>query len=98
LLVVMGPMIGPKMHPAYGAEQVREGEVLQEMGLELEDFVRVKRLAPGARRPYVTWPRDMRWSLEEGEEGEASLRLRFFLSSGSYATILMREISKGRGC
>jgi len=94
-LVVMGPMVGPKMRAAGGAEARREREVLEGMGLEPGDFERVSKLAPGARRPYVTWPVGLEWSIEENEEEGASLRLRFFLSSGSYATILVREVSKG---
>ena len=59
-------------------------------GLTLEDFRRVRALAPGGRRPLRVRPAE--WDVSEQPGG--NLTLGFFLPAGAYATVLLREVTK----
>jgi tRNA pseudouridine13 synthase len=84
-----GPMFGAKTFPAAGFAAERERAVLMEHGLSPEGFARRERLFPGTRRHAIVYPSDLSASWEP--EG---LKLRFFLPAGSYATVLVREVTK----
>ncbi|MCZ7645773.1 MAG: tRNA pseudouridine(13) synthase TruD [Planctomycetota bacterium] len=84
-----GPIFGPKMTFPAGRTEDLERDVLSASGIALEDFGRKEAgRQPGARRPLrvplLEAPR-----LAEDPEG---VRLAFALPSGSYATVLLREI------
>jgi tRNA pseudouridine13 synthase len=85
-----GPLYGFKLTPAQGAPGEMERQVLAEEGLALEDFrLRGLRLK-GARRP-------LRFPLLEAavEEDEEGLVVSFSLPPGCYATVVLREVTKG---
>jgi tRNA pseudouridine13 synthase len=88
-LVLAGPMFGPKMVQAGGQMGALEDEVLAARGLTLADFEKFPKLCSGTRRPLLVWPENVEVSALEDEH---ALRVRFFLPSGSYATIVLREL------
>jgi tRNA pseudouridine13 synthase len=88
--VPTGPIFGPKMKMPAGEAAVREKAVLQIAGLTGEEFAKYRKVAAGARRPLLVWPKD----LAVKEISESALEFSFTLPSGSYATSLMREIVK----
>ena len=88
-VVPAGPMFGPSMKTATGAADALEQAVLTAADLTAEAFTRHKRLTQGTRRATLIRLDDM-----QVEEGEAStLRLRFVLPSGSYATEVIEEFT-----
>lgn len=85
-----GPIYGSRMLRAGGNPGRLEEEILKEIGLELEEIqgafgIRLR----GARRPLRIVLQDCRI-----EEKEVGLELSFFLSMGSYATVVLREVIK----
>jgi len=85
-----GPIFGYKMLQAKGRPGAIEEEILQETGLNLEDIKgRFGIRLPGARRPLRIPIEDC--VLKEMGEG---IELSFFLPHGSYATVVVREITK----
>ncbi len=89
-LVVTGPMFGPKMIRPAGGVDAREEAFLVARGLGRDEFDGVGSMAPGGRRPYVVYPKEV--SLEG--DGD-TLTMRFFLPSGAYATVILEEIMRG---
>lgn len=92
-LAPTGPMFGADMRqpPEGSAAAQRESAILAEAELTLADFRRVARIAQGTRRPLgvpITAP-----SVEPLPDG--ALRLAFRLPPGSYATIVVRAITRG---
>ena len=86
-LVVTGPICGLKGRQATGLAAERERAALEAAGLVRSDFQVVRRLAPGARRNALVFPRDC--SVERDDEG---LVLCFTLPSGCYATVLLELV------
>lgn len=83
-----GPLFGPRMRRPEAAVDELEGAVLRDEGIERELFNRGGDETQGARRL-------LRIPLELDEvEGQATLRLRFTLPAGSYATVVLRELLK----
>jgi tRNA pseudouridine13 synthase len=85
-----GPMFGCKMKKPEGAVLVLEQEILQQSGLELEQFdmpggLRVE----GERRPLRVPIADISYEFD----GDA-VTLKFYLPKGSYATSVLREVTK----
>ncbi len=85
-----GPIFGYRMPEAGGKEAELEREVLETEGLNLESF----KVGPslrfrGSRRPF----RVPLSGLEVSQE-ENSLRVKFTLPSGSYATTVLAELMK----
>jgi tRNA pseudouridine13 synthase len=85
-----GPIFASKMLRAHHEPGRLEMELLKEIGFELEEIkglmgVRLR----GARRPLRVPVTD--WDIKEREDG---LSVAFFLPSGSYATVVLREITK----
>jgi tRNA pseudouridine13 synthase len=89
--VVTGPIFGPNMRAPRGAADESERAVLAEWNLSTADFTRIPKLTSGTRRPLIVWPANLKVHAEE-----AVLRVEFELSSGSYATSLLREFMKSR--
>lgn len=79
------PMFGKKVKPSVGLAGEMEAGVLAELQLEWQDF----RAAHGARRTSRVKLEDV--SLTPAEEGYL---VSFTLPKGSYATCLMRELTK----
>ncbi|MBM3968563.1 MAG: tRNA pseudouridine(13) synthase TruD [Planctomycetes bacterium] len=87
--VLTGPMFGPKMRPTQHEPAVREQRVLAAAGLTMDAFRRFGHLAEGTRRPLLIWPDDLQVrALQDG------LQFEFSLSSGAYATVVLREFMK----
>lgn len=88
--VQTGPIVGPKMRPSLGLPLELEQRALAELDLPPEQLEALFRAAPGARRDVVVRPDGL--SLED--LGEGRLALDFALPSGSYATLLVRELTR----
>lgn len=88
-LCLTGPMPGPKMRAAAAEAAQLEADVLGELGLEPAALGELGRHAPGTRRDLLVRPLDV--SVETSGD---RLRLAFELPSGSYATMLVRELTR----
>ncbi|MFL5241791.1 MAG: tRNA pseudouridine(13) synthase TruD [Gemmataceae bacterium] len=84
-----GPMFGRKTFAASGEAAAREAAVLEQAGLTICSFNGFGKLLQGTRRHNVVYFDDLGASFEP--EG---VRLTFTLPTGSYATVLLREITK----
>jgi tRNA pseudouridine13 synthase len=84
-----GPIFGRKTFPAYGEAAQREAAVLTDAGLTVRSFDALGKLMPGTRRHNLVYIDDLTAAWEAG-----SLRLAFSLPAGSYATVLLREVTK----
>lgn len=87
--VVTGPLFGVEMKPASGAASERELAVVDRHAITSAMLVEYRRLIPGARRAALIWPDAL-----EIDAVLDSLRFRFALPSGVYATTLLREFMK----
>ena len=87
-----GPMFGKKMFTAAGAAAEREQAVLQDAGLSLGAFHGFGKLLSGTRRYTLVYVDDLAGDVEN--EG---VRLTFTLPAGSYATVLLRELTHAEG-
>ncbi|MBM4381314.1 MAG: tRNA pseudouridine(13) synthase TruD [Deltaproteobacteria bacterium] len=85
-----GPLYGPKVPRAAGAVAEAEEAVLASEGMTLEDFRRGKDETEGGRRPYRVFLGEPAF-----EQDGTGLRLAFSLPRGSYATVVVRELTKG---
>ena len=92
-LRVTGPICGPRMPlPLEGSPaRALEESVFAEHEVSKESFARLGRLARGGRRPISVPVAEA--DLGPGEEPD-SVRLRFLLPPGAYATVLLRELCK----
>lgn len=88
-IVPAGPMFGRKMFRAAAAAAEREDRVLQDAGLTPQAFHGFGKLLAGTRRHNFVYVDDLTASVEA--EG---VRLSFTLPAGSYATVLLREITR----
>jgi tRNA pseudouridine13 synthase len=83
-----GPMFGHRMRPAADEALAREERLLAEEDISLSDFARGGGEAEGTRRA-ARLPAAI--GLEPLEDG---YRATFELPKGSYATVLLRELTK----
>jgi len=90
-IVPTGPMPGNReREPAPGTEaRALEDRALAELGVTREELATWGRFLPGARRP-VTVPVELGDPPAADEAG--SVRLRFSLGPGSYATVLLEAL------
>jgi tRNA pseudouridine13 synthase len=88
-IVPAGPMFGRKLFRCTGEAASREQQVLEEANLPPQAFSSFGKLLPGTRRHTIIYLDD----LAAAEELEG-IRLTFTLPAGSYATVLLREITK----
>ncbi|MFH2007306.1 MAG: tRNA pseudouridine(13) synthase TruD [bacterium] len=90
-VVPTGPLFGPKLKraPEGSSPWALEERVLARSGLQLSDFQRFRKLAPGGRRPLVVRPTEVAASADED-----TVRVQFTLPPGAYATVLLRELTK----
>jgi tRNA pseudouridine13 synthase len=84
-----GPMFGRKMFAAAPPAAEREAAALGAFGLGREAFGAFGKLLAGTRRHNVMYVDDV-----AAEQKEGAAQLTFTLAAGSYATILLREITK----
>jgi tRNA pseudouridine13 synthase len=90
-----GPIVGYRMTFPAGAALEIEQSVLKESGLTPGHFKQDRRdAAKGTRRPLRVRPEDIDLAAGVDEHG-AHITIAFTLPSGSFATVLMREIMKG---
>lgn len=85
-----GPIFGPKMKAARGRPSELEQAALSALGLDGQALSQVARFADGTRRDLFVHPAEVALL----EDGPASLVLSFFLPAGSYATLLVRELTR----
>jgi tRNA pseudouridine13 synthase len=85
-LVTTGPMWGAKMPRPKGRPGQMESQALADCGLNEDDFTRYRKMLPGTRRPLRVIPKDFTIDFE----GDCAV-FSFYLPSGSYATVLLRE-------
>jgi tRNA pseudouridine13 synthase len=88
-IVPAGPIFGRKTFRAAADAAAREEQVLQDAGLMPAAFTGFGKLLPGTRRHNLAYLDDLAAGLEA--EG---VRLTFTLPAGSYATVLLGEITK----
>jgi tRNA pseudouridine13 synthase len=88
-LCLTGPMPGPKMREAKAEAVELEAEVIAGLGLDPAALDELGRHAPGTRRDLLVLPE----AVDIATEGDR-LRLRFTLPAGSYATMLVRELTR----
>lgn len=88
-IVTGGPMYGSRMYAARAVAAEREAVVLQDRKLTPEVFSGFGKLLSGTRRHNLIYLDDLAANWEPD-----GLRLAFSLPSGSYATILLREVRK----
>jgi tRNA(Glu) U13 pseudouridine synthase TruD len=84
-------MLGPKMKASRDEALALEREVVNGFGLGDEELGRLGDFAAGTRRDLFVHPEDL--DVDRLEDG--SLILQFSLPSGSYATQLVRELTRG---
>jgi tRNA pseudouridine13 synthase len=87
-VIPAGPMFGKKLFAARAEAARREAAVLAEAGLTAESFHGFGKLLSGTRRWVYVWVDDLAATVEP--EG---VRLSFTLPAGSYATVLLRELT-----
>ena len=87
--VMAGPIFGRKTFAAAGHAARREAETLAAFGLTPASFAGFGKLMQGTRRHNLVYVDDLSAEWEPG-----GLRLSFTLPAGSYATVLLREITK----
>jgi tRNA pseudouridine13 synthase len=86
-----GPMFGAKMRSAESDALAIEAALLARFGVTQEQLARVSRAGEGTRRPL----RARVSEIAQRREG-ADLVLSFTLPKGSYATVLIGELTKTR--
>jgi len=87
--VPAGPMFGRKMFAAAADAAEREAAVLGAAGLSVSSFQGFGKLVQGTRRHNLVYLDDLAAAPEE-----QGVRLSFTLPAGSYATVLLREVTK----
>lgn len=97
-LVLTGPLPGPRRRPAPAAEAAAlEGEIQQELGLDAGAVGRLGDEAPGAWRDLLVRPEAIECSVPADAAAEGTLEIAFSLPAGSYATVLVRELTRVDG-
>jgi tRNA pseudouridine13 synthase len=88
-----GPLIGERMAALTGEAGEIENSILAKTQLEKRDLEQLGNYVRGGRRPLRFGPRN--WAVSSGTDDFGQyLELKFELDAGSYATALLREISK----
>lgn len=86
---VTGPMFGVKMLSPRNVAAERETALLEQSGLKIAELANFAQLLSGARRAFVIRPGELTSrAIDEG------MRIEFSLPSGTYATVLLRELMK----
>lgn len=91
-----GPLVGYRMSLPQGEPLKIEEAVMAEAQLHPEDFKKEGRdKVKGARRPLRVKPEEVELAGGVDEHGPF-ITVAFTLPAGSFATVLMRELTKGR--
>ncbi len=85
-----GPIFGPRMRAASGPALELEESAQAALGLTPDMLASLGRMAQGTRRDLLVFPE----SLTVREVAPGELELEFELPSGSYATQLVRELTR----
>jgi tRNA pseudouridine13 synthase len=85
-----GPLPGPKTRPSAGRPRELEEQAASQAGIGADALAALGRFVDGTRRDLVVTPGEL--TLSEPRPGE--LELGFFLPAGSYATELLRELTR----
>ncbi len=88
-IVSAGPMFGRKTYPSADEAERREAATLAEAGLSRDSFHGFGKLMQGTRRHNLVYVDDLAATPEA--EG---VRCSFTLPAGSYATVLLRELTR----
>ncbi|HEY3498762.1 MAG TPA: tRNA pseudouridine(13) synthase TruD [Polyangiaceae bacterium] len=88
-IVLTGPLPGPKMRAATDEAERLERELCAEVGLDERALVELARNAPGTRRDLLVFPERC-----EVSATEERVVLAFELPAGSYATMVVREVTR----
>jgi tRNA pseudouridine13 synthase len=88
-----GPLVGGRMAALTGPAGEIENRIIEKTQLEKRDLEQLQNYVRGGRRPLRFQPRNWAVSSDTDVLGHY-LELKFELDSGSYATTLLREISK----
>jgi tRNA pseudouridine13 synthase len=88
-IVHAGPMFGRKTFAAKADAAAREAQVLHDSGLTLESLRGFGKLLQGTRRHNLIYLSDLTATAEA-----QGVRVSVTLPAGSYATVLLREITK----
>jgi tRNA pseudouridine13 synthase len=88
-IVLTGPLPGPKMRAAADEALRLEAELLAEVGLDERALAELARHAPGTRRDLLIYPEGC-----EVSEAAGRVWLTFELPAGSYATLVVRELTR----
>jgi tRNA pseudouridine13 synthase len=86
-IVLTGPIFGPKARRATGHPGELEDAALDFLGASAIE--RMSKMADGTRRDLLIYPEEARIQPEA-----TGLRVEFFLPRGSYATELIRELTR----
>lgn len=87
-----GPMFGARMKAPAAEALALENEVLARWGVDQACLARAERFGEGTRRVARVRPSEVQWRRDG-----ADLQLEFGLPKGSYATVLVEELTKTRG-
>lgn len=87
--VTAGPIFGRKTFPTAHQAAARETSTLSALGLTSSSFAGFGKLLQGTRRHNLVYVDELTAAWEP-----TGLRLTFTLPAGSYATVLLREITK----
>lgn len=87
-----GSLPGPDLWEAEGKQGSIEQAVLEQFDLTLDSFEKVQYLgANGSRRAMRFKQEDLEWSTGSDDHGDY-VAVSFFAPSGSYASVLLREL------
>lgn len=99
-LIPTAPMPGGReIEPPPGtAAYALEDEAITAVGATREDFTRLGRDLPGARRPVLLRLADTAFSEEPADDSDVrAVRLRFTLPAGGYATVVVASVTGSVG-
>ena len=85
-----GPITGPKMRGAGGEPLEMEEAARRALGLDERTLTALGRHGDGTRRDLFLWPKDM----SVVASGTNAVTVELLLPSGSYATVLVRELTR----
>jgi tRNA pseudouridine13 synthase len=91
-IIPTGPMFGKKMFAALDEAARREDATLADAGLTRAAFAGFGKLLSGTRRYLFVYTDDLAAEVEPD-----GVRLSFTLPAGSYATVLVRELTHSDG-
>lgn len=91
-IMVLGPMVGPKLFPAQAAAKLREEKLYEEWGLTEARRSGLAKAWRGDRRSMLLSPLHLTAFPQRRETGELDLRLSFTLPSGSFATAVLGSL------